>query len=241
MSWLRIGFVYLLSITIWESAWSKSFDFHDPKGFNLIEFSLAGAYDNGFLLGKISGTSGFLEFDPATPEKTTGKIIALANTAQAQAKGANSFLRGPILFDVERYPKITFDIQKMSQENKIGQSLQFAVVGDLSIKGIKRKVTIPVRMDYLPGKLMERRKVEGDLLVVRGEFRIKRSDFDLGKGKLLQKVADEVKITMTLVGAAPKKVRSKSPLGLLPLRTKSSHDKKQPQLHPLRQSPTPPR
>ncbi len=240
MSWRSIGFVYLLLITVSESAWSKSFDFHDPKGFNLIEFSLAGAYESGFLLGQISATSGFLEFDPAAPEKTTGKIIAFTNTAQAQARDSNSFLKGPVLFDVERYPTITFDVQKMAQGNKIGQSVQLVVVGDLTIKGIKRKVTIPVHMDYFPGKLMERRKIEGDLLVVRSEFRIKRSDYDLGKGKLLKKVADEVKVTMTLVGAAPK-IRSKSPLGLLPLRTKSSHDKKQPQRHPIRQSPTPPR
>jgi len=241
MFWFRLILIGLLSTSTWCLGWSKSFDFHDPKGFNVIEFSLAGAYANGILLGKVSETSGYLEFDPAAPEKTTGKITALTKSAQANAPDADAFLRGPSLFDVERFPRITFEIQKIIQGSRIGQSAQLEVMGDLTIKGIKRKVTIPIRMDYLPGKLMERRNLEGDLLIVRGEFLIRRSDFDLGAGKFLKKAANEVKIALTLVGAAPKKAKSKSPLELLPLRSKSSHDKKRPLQRPLRQSPAPPR
>ncbi|MFP6854577.1 MAG: YceI family protein, partial [Opitutales bacterium] len=88
-----------------QVGWSKSFDFNDPKGFNSIEFSLAGAPGKGLVLGKIKDVEGTLEYNPSAPSRTTGKIEALTRSAQANAPEANAFLHGPSLFDVKRFPR----------------------------------------------------------------------------------------------------------------------------------------
>lgn len=238
---LRIqSIVYLVFLLTSVPGWSKPFDFHDPKGFNSIEFSLLGAYENGVLIGKIGETSGYLDFDPGAPEKTSGKITVLTKSAQANSPQADAFLRGPSLFDAQRFPLISFVVDKTANFRRFGQSTQLDVVGELTIKGVTRKISFPAQLDYLPGKLEARRGIEGDLLVVQGEFFIKRSNFDIGAGRFLVKAADEVKIELKLIGAAPKKanktVSPKSVRELLPLRSKSSRDTKQLRQRPLRQS-----
>ncbi|MFP6901784.1 MAG: YceI family protein [Opitutales bacterium] len=227
----------------WNTGWGKTFDFNDPKGFNSIEFSLLGTIENGMLLGKISELNGLLEYDPKAPEKITGTITALTRSTKASVPEADAFLRGPSLFNVDHFPEINFTIKEAKNPRRIGNSVQLEVLGTLVIKDVNRSMTIPVRMNYLPGKLKARRGVEGDLLVIRSEFSIRRSDFDLGSGMFLKKVADEVKVELTLVGAAPKKatvpVNPRSKVGLLPPRSKSSRDRKRRPQRRLRRSSVP--
>lgn len=208
----------------WNTGWSKTFDFNDPKGFNSIEFSLSGLYGKGVVLGKISELKGLLLHDPKQPEKITGSITALTRSAKASVPEADAFLRGPPLFDVDRFPEIKFMIKEAKNPRRLGNSVHLEVVGSLAIKDVNRNLTIPVRMDYLPGKLKARSGVEGDLLVIRSEFSIRRSDFDLGSGKFLKKVANEVEIELTLVGSAPKQsvtpINPRPRVGLLPPRSK---------------------
>lgn len=231
------------AVFAYHTGWSKTFDFNDPKGFNSIEFSLSGSLGKGVILGKISELKGLLSHDPKQPEKTTGSITALTGSAKASIPEANALLRGPSLFDADRFPEITFAIKEAKNPRRIGNSVQVELAGSLVIKDLNRNLTIPVRMDYLPGKLMARSGVEGDLLVVRSEFSIRRSDFDLGSGKFLKKIGDEVKIELTLVGAAPKQtvapVNPRPRVGLLPLPSKSTRDTERRPQRPPRQSPAP--
>ena len=217
------------------AGWGKTFDFLDPKGFNSIEFSLLGAYGKGVLLGKISEVKGTLDYNPSKPSKITGTIEALSHSAQSSSPEADAFLRGPSLFDVERFPQITFVIEGTAKPQRIGQSTKLDVRGALTIKGHTRKVTLPTLIEHLPDKLRSHRGVEGDLLVVRCEFVIRRSDYGLGTGKFLKKAADEVKVELALLGTAPKKapvsVNPKSPRGLLPLPSRSGRDTRQHRQH----------
>ena len=72
-----------------------------------------------------------------------------------------------------------------------------------------RKVTIAmpitVTITYLEGLLEKRNRVPGDLLVVRSKFSVKRDDFNIQKGKNLEKVANNIEIILNLAGSAPKK------------------------------------
>ena len=45
--------------------------------------------------------------------------------------------------------------------------------------------------------------MEGDLLVLRSTFTIKRSDYGIKPGQNLDKVADEVELRLAIAGAAP--------------------------------------
>ena len=46
--------------------------------------------------------------------------------------------------------------------------------------------------------------LEGDLLVIRTNFSIKRSDFGINKGMFEDKVADVIDLTLNIAGSAPR-------------------------------------
>ncbi len=72
------------------------------------------------------------------------------------------------------------------------------------MKGISKEVTVPIKMTYLPGKLSDRTagKTAGDLLVIRSNFCIKRSDYAIGEK--LSSVAERIDVSLSIAGAAPK-------------------------------------
>jgi hypothetical protein len=71
---------------------------------------------------------------------------------------------------------------------------------------VSKDVTVPAKVTYLPGKLADRTmgKMQGDLLVIRANFVIKRSDYNIQPGKNLDKVADDIDVSLSIAGAAPK-------------------------------------
>ncbi len=77
------------------------------------------------------------------------------------------------------------------------------VVGTFTLKGVSKEVTIPVKFTYrtsfpaMPGK-------NGDLLVVRGSFSIKRSDFNIQPHQMEDKVGDEIVLTLNMAGGSAK-------------------------------------
>ena len=64
-------------------------------------------------------------------------------------------------------------------------------------------MTVPVRLTYLKGLLIKRNRVPGDLLVLRSDFTIKRSDYGINAGIKEEKVSDEIELKLRVAGAAP--------------------------------------
>jgi hypothetical protein len=46
--------------------------------------------------------------------------------------------------------------------------------------------------------------MKGDLLVIRSNFSINRSDFNIQPHQMESKVSDEIDLTLSIAGAAPK-------------------------------------
>lgn len=75
------------------------------------------------------------------------------------------------------------------------------------MKGVTRDVIVPVSFTHLPDRLGARvgnPEVKGDLLVIRATFTIKRSDFGIQPGQMADKVAEEIQLSLSLAGAAPR-------------------------------------
>jgi len=45
---------------------------------------------------------------------------------------------------------------------------------------------------------------EGDLLVIRSTFTVKRNEFNINPGQYEDKVANEIELTLSIAGASPK-------------------------------------
>ena len=127
-----------------------------------------------------------------------GNTLMLPNPAMQQD------LQGEGWFDVNKNPAICFEFKKVSDLKKDGTTSTADVTGIFTLKGISKEITVPVKITYLPGKLSDRTagKMTGDLLVIRSNFCIKRSDY--GLGEKLASVAEKIDISLSIAGAAPK-------------------------------------
>ena len=65
---------------------------------------------------------------------------------------------------------------------------------------------MPAKVTYLKDKLKARggSNKEGDLLVVRASFAIKRTDYGINAAKFEEKVSNEIELTFSLAGMAPR-------------------------------------
>jgi polyisoprenoid-binding protein YceI len=104
---------------------------------------------------------------------------------------------------VSKFPTIEFVAEKMIKVKTSGTTTTATIAGKLTVKGVTKKVNVPVRLTYLKGLLIKRNRVPGDLLVLRSDFTIKRSDYGINAGNKEEKVSDKIELKLRVAGAAP--------------------------------------
>jgi polyisoprenoid-binding protein YceI len=142
---------------------------------------------------RIVGFKGALEFDPASPE--TGRVEVLIDPKELSSGVAalDRLLRSPDFFDVANYPAITFaSTQVIVTGERTGQ-----VVGDLTIHGVTRPVTLDVKWNFsgehplgLVNPSFSGKFVSG----FSATTRLLRSEWGLGRGAPL--ISDEVDVAI---------------------------------------------
>lgn len=197
-----IGVAALLSGELFAAP--ITFDFKDPKGVNNVVFQLDAPLES--INGTASGVSGTVTVDPEKPEEVSGKIVVATASLTVPNPMMQEHLLGKNWLNAEAHPEITFEIKKISDIEREGNKGEAKVTGLFTLNGVTKEITVEAKVTYLPGRLADRTggKVEGDLLVVRSEFDIKRSDYNIQPGQNLDKVSDEVEISLAIAGAAPK-------------------------------------
>jgi polyisoprenoid-binding protein YceI len=183
----------------------KDFDFKDPKGVNNATFKLDAPLET--ITGTANGVSGTLTVNPEDPETTTGKIIIDAKSLHVENPVMKEHMHGKDWLDSASHSEISFTVTGFKNLKQNGNVVETTVEGDFLCKGVKKAISAPAKITFLPDKLADRSggKMKGDLLVVRSSFTIKRSDFGINTAAPTDKVADEIEITLAIAGAAPKK------------------------------------
>ena len=107
--------------------------------------------------------------------------------------------------DASSYPTITFVAKSVSKAERLKDGFKAQLTGDFTLKGVTKELTVPVTFTHLPDMLGKRSNgsTEGDLLVLRSTFTIKRSDYGIKPGQNLDKVAEEIELRLAIAGAAP--------------------------------------
>jgi polyisoprenoid-binding protein YceI len=180
------------------------FDFKDPKGVNNVVFRLDAPLES--ISGSATGISGKVVFDPANPAATRGRLVVAAETLHVPNPVMKQHLHSAQWMDVAKYPEIVFESTRLEDVQVKGDEVTARVRGLLTIRGVTREVVVPVRLTYLKDKLGARSngQMQGDLLVIRSQFTIRRSDFGINPAAPQDKVADEIELTFSLAGAAPR-------------------------------------
>jgi len=204
----RIVLVSALSVTGLAGgaafAAATSFDLKDPKGVNTIAFILDSTVEP--IIGVASGISGSISFDPQNPKATTGKVVVQTKSLRMENKGMTDTVFKEDWLDAGKNPTIEFNIKKVTDAKTEKDTHELAVVGDMTIKGVTKEISVPVKLTYLPGKLSDRlQKMKGDLLMVRANFTIKRTDFGIKPDMDGTVVANDIELRVSLAGSAPSK------------------------------------
>jgi len=153
--------------------------------------------------GSANGISGSVTFDPASPSATKGKIAVTTASLHVPNSMMDGHLHGEQWLDAAKFPEITFETKEFKDLKTSGDVTSGEVVGTLTIKGKSQEVTAPVKLTYLKDKLAQRvPNMKGDLLVIRSNFGIKRSDFGINPGAPKDKVSDDIELTLSIAGAS---------------------------------------
>jgi len=134
-------------------------------------------------------------------DKTSGKVVmdfeAKTGSADVTIDATsvntgfalfNEHLQAPDYFDTAKYPTITFKSSSMKFKGNTPVSLS----GDLTVKGITQPVTLEVtHFKCMPHPMLKAPACGGNATT-----RIKRSDFNMGKG--VPFVSDEVTLTLAI-------------------------------------------
>jgi polyisoprenoid-binding protein YceI len=182
----------------------QSFDFKDPKGVNNVQFLLDAPLEP--ISGSASGISGTVTFDAANPGATKGKIVVDAASLFVPNAMMKDHMHGKDWVDVANNKEIVFEAKELKNVKTSGDTTTADAVGTFTLKGVTKDITVPVKITYLKDMLGKRmQNAKGDLLVIRANFSVKRTDFGINPKAPEDKVANTIDLTLSIAGAAPQK------------------------------------
>jgi polyisoprenoid-binding protein YceI len=192
--------VMLAGAAVGAGAAALDFDFKDPKGVNNVVFKTDAPLES--INGTATGISGKVTFDPDNPGAVRGRIVVQANSLHLGNPMQKEHLHSDKWLDVAKYPEIAFEVESVKGARTEGNVTTAEVTGKMSLHGVTRSVTVPVKMTFLKDKLKARTGKEGDLLVIRADFKIKRGDFGINPGQMEEKVSNDIELNLSIAGAA---------------------------------------
>jgi len=122
--------------------------------------------------GYFKNFSGLVSYDPARPADTRVDLTVVADSIDMRNAGHSQLLKSAQFFDVVHFPTLHF----ASAMTTVQQDGTLSVTGDMTIRGITRRMTIPVTLrpttlaGTTPGAAFE------------STFQIDRTDFGLNGG-----------------------------------------------------------
>ncbi len=161
---------------------------HSSVGFSVKHMMIAKVH------GTFEKLTGKMIFDSANPEKATAEATIEAASINTREPQRDGHLKSPDFFDVEKFPTLSFKSKTVSSS---GSGL-LKVIGDLTIKGVTKQVTLEVE-----GPSPELKDPFGNTKIgLSATTKIKRKDFGLTWNAALETggvlVGDEVTITLDL-------------------------------------------
>jgi polyisoprenoid-binding protein YceI len=117
------------------------------------------------------------------------ELTAETNSINSENEMRDKDLRSPNFFDVEKFPTLTF---KSTSFKKVSGNT-YALVGDLTIKGITKSITMDVTVMGPEPHPRTKKPAIG----IKAICKIKRKDFGVGTGTPEVMVSDEVELRAT--------------------------------------------
>jgi polyisoprenoid-binding protein YceI len=139
--------------------------------------------------GSISGVTGTVVWDDKDPSKSSVEATIDTATVSTNNTHRDADLRSANFFNVEKFPTMTFKSTSVTRSNG-----KLQVVGDLTLTGVTRSVTLDVDGPTAPIKGMGGKTVTG----FSATGMVKRSDFSFGSKYAAAMLGDDVKFTIDM-------------------------------------------
>ncbi len=154
--------------------------------------------------GTSEGVAGTLTIDPQDLTKIRGTITTQTSTMKTGNDTRDNHLRSPEWMDASRYPLITFTISSVQNVKTAGNKATGWAVGNFTMHGVTKQMTIPFSLTYLPENASTRQRAPGDLVMIDADFDLSLKDFNIAgtDGVIGSKVGEKIKITAQLFGNA---------------------------------------
>jgi polyisoprenoid-binding protein YceI len=137
--------------------------------------------------GSISGVTGNVIWDEKDPTKSSVEATINTTTLTTNNEKRDGHLKSPDFFNVEKFPTMTFKSTAVT-----GAAGKLQVVGDLTLAGVTKSVTLDVDGPTPPQKGMGGKLVTG----FSATGKLKRSDFNFGSKFGEPMLGDEVQFTI---------------------------------------------
>jgi polyisoprenoid-binding protein YceI len=144
------------------------------------------------------GLSGEVVVDRAQVERSSVRVVFAATAVRVtDSEGpaddvpkVQATMSGPKVLDVERFPEIRFSSTAVSGHKGTGETWEIAVTGDLELHGVRRPLTLPLRVTLAP-----------DSLAAEGTVRLRQRDYGIEPVSVggVVKVKDELVVTLKIV------------------------------------------
>lgn len=162
---------------------------HSSVGFKVKHLAIS------TVPGKFAHFSGTFSYDEKSPAEAKAEAEIKVQSIDTGNQKRDDHLRSGDFFLAEKFPEIKF----VSKEVKPGSDGQMAVVGDLTIRGVTKPVTLDVKFEG-SGKDMYGK----DRAAFVGTTKISRKEFGVNWNKVLETgglvVGDEVQIEVSVEG-----------------------------------------
>jgi polyisoprenoid-binding protein YceI len=156
---------------------------HSQAGFEIRHMGISNVRGT---ISKISGSVVWDEKD-ATKDSVVADLDTTTVTTTVDAR--DKHLKSPDFFNIDKYPTMHF---QSTSVKRVGGKL--VVIGDLTLTGVTKSVTLDVDGPVTPQQDPHRGLVSG----FSASTTIKRADFNFGPKFTPPSLGDEVKITLDL-------------------------------------------
>ena len=181
----RVALGIVVAVTMAVSAAAQAGSWRIDPNHSAAQFSVR-HLGVSTVRGAFMKVSGSASYDPADPSKNSVDVTIDASSVDTRVQMRDNDLRSPNFLDVQKYPTITFK----SKQSKSAGAGKLQILGDLTIHGVTKEVTLDVDGPSAPIKDPWGNQRIG----ASASTKINRKDFGINGAS--GAVGDEISITI---------------------------------------------
>jgi polyisoprenoid-binding protein YceI len=142
--------------------------------------------------GRFEDFTGTIKYDPQNPGGSSVEFTVQVTSIDTANSDRDNHLRAPDFFDAQKFPTWTFVSNKVARKD----ANTLDVTGDLTIKGVTKRVTLPIQV------LGTAKTPRGEKAGFETSFTIDRKDYGIEWNRVLDTggpmLGNDVKITISI-------------------------------------------